>query len=512
MLRWISWAVVKLSGLLVVLYHRIAEMVKRFDKSMQTRYRPRRLALVAVLVIAGLASVMLFVPPYLGLLNDGSFDAVLADVGLARLDPQDTSTYFNYYEREYLVGASNAGTGNTPLLLQGVVRVAILLDELVTRDGLFDLRFLAGIYLAVYLVLIYQLLSRLLTRIGMYAEGLLLSALAVLIFGDSTMITRFASFYTQPLELLLLIGIGACVQSIPQKLDQYLPQILMAGLVILLMSVNQYCAVLGLMFSLAYWLLIRFRADARHQALYALLAIVLCAVSVVQTGSMLQKQTENEKFDQMTRGVLFQAKDPEKALAQFGIDARYSVLTDVYATQSYPLVLPESGALDEGFLDQYTTMDVLLYYFRHPNNLMGMFEVGVSDAFVMRTDFSGNYEKSAGMPEKAKTLFMALWSTFKEQSAPQTAASLLLMAVAFLIFLGKNRKKKGVDQMQESAYSTLGMVMFLSVSLELMTVLVMSGDSLLIRETFLMGCLIDQMALMVCAEAMRKIEKIETQS
>lgn len=157
-------------------------------------------------------------------------------------------------------------------------------------------------------------------------------------------------------------------------------------------------------------------------------------------------------------------------------------------------------------------MDVLLYYFRHPNNLMGMFEVGVSDAFVMRADFSGNYEKSAGMPEKAKTLFMALWSTFKEQSAPQTAASLLLMAVAFLIFLGKNRKKKGVDQMKESAYSTLGMVMFLSVSVELMTVLVMSGDSLLIRETFLMGCLIDQMALMVCAEAMRKIEKIETQS
>lgn len=512
MLRWISWAVVKLSGLIVALYHRIADAVKRFDKSMQTRYRPRRLALVAVLVIAVLSSVMLFVPPYLGLSNDGSFDAVLADVGLTRLDPQDASMYFNYYEREYLIGASNAGSGDTPLLLRVMLRVAIVLDELVTRDGLFDLRFLAGMYLAIYLLLIYQLLSHLLTRIGVYAEGLLLSLFAVLIFGDSTMITRFASFYTRPLELILLIGIGACVQSIPQKLEKYLPQIVLAVLVILLMDVNKYCAVMGLVFSLAYWLMIRFRADARHQALYALLAIILCAVSVVQTGSMTQKQTVNEKVDQMTRGVLFQANDPEKALAQFGIDARYSVLTDVYATQSYPLVLPESGALDEGFLDHYTTMDVLLYYFRHPNNLIGMFEVGVSDAYVMRTDFSGNYEKSAGMPEKAKTLFMALWSTFKEQSAPQTAASLLLLAIAFLLFLGKNRKKDGVDQMQESAYSTLGVVMFLSVSVELMTVLVMSGDSLLIRETFLMGCLIDQMALMVFAEAMRKIKKIETQS
>lgn len=212
------------------------------------------------------------------------------------------------------------------------------------------------------------------------------------------MITRFASFYTQPIELILMVALANCVLQIPENLNRFLPQIGLAVTVILMMAVNQYCALMGVVFSVAYWMLMRHKADALHKGLYSLLAVLLCVVSVMQTGDMVNNQTVNEKYDQMTRGVLFEATDPEKALAQFGIEARYSVLTDTYSTQSYPVVLPESGALDEGFLDQYTTSDVTLYYLRHPIQLLGLFEVGVRNAFFTRTDYSGNYEQSSGMP------------------------------------------------------------------------------------------------------------------
>lgn len=511
-MRILLWLIVKTSALIVNVYHKIRELVQRFDRAMQTRYRPRQLALVAVLVIAAVSALMLFFPPYLGLSNDGSFDAVLADVGLARMDPSDTSAYFSYYEREYLVSTTANAPGTTPLLLRMMVRLAVLIDEAITWNGMFDVRFLAAIYLVIYLVLLYLLLSHLLQRVGVYTEGLLLAIFAVLIFGDSTLITRFASFYTQPLELILLVGIAACVQWIPQQLENFLPQVLMAVLLMLLMTVNEYCALIGLVFSLAYWLLMRYQADSRHQGLYALLAICLCAMSIIQTGNLVGSQTVNEKVDQMTRGVLFQATDPEEALAQFGIEGRYAVLADAYSTQSYPVVLPESGALDEGFLDKYTTADVVMYYLRHPTHVFGLFEEGVSSAFFMRTDFSGNYEQSSGMPERAKTLFMALWSTFKEQSAPQTAASLLLMLLAFLLLRGRSQASKRETKDQAGAYTMLCVVMFVALSVEMLTVVVMSGDSLLIRESFLMGCLIDQMAIMACTEGLRKIKTIETET
>lgn len=76
-MRAIAWLIVKLSGLFVKLYHLILNAIRRFDRAMRKRYRPKHLALMVVLVIAITASITLFVPPYLGLSNDGSFAAVL---------------------------------------------------------------------------------------------------------------------------------------------------------------------------------------------------------------------------------------------------------------------------------------------------------------------------------------------------------------------------------------------------------------------------------------------------
>lgn len=75
-MRAIAWLIVKLSGLFVKLYHLILNAIRRFDRAMRKRYRPKHLALIVVLVIAATASITLFVPPYLGLSDDGSFAAV----------------------------------------------------------------------------------------------------------------------------------------------------------------------------------------------------------------------------------------------------------------------------------------------------------------------------------------------------------------------------------------------------------------------------------------------------
>ena len=66
-MRAIAWLIVKLSGLFVKLYHLILNAIRRFDRAMRKRYRPKHLALMVVLVIAITASITLFVPPYLGL-------------------------------------------------------------------------------------------------------------------------------------------------------------------------------------------------------------------------------------------------------------------------------------------------------------------------------------------------------------------------------------------------------------------------------------------------------------
>ena len=115
------------------------------------------------------------------------------------------------------------------------------------------------------------------------------------------------------------------------------------------------------------------------------------------------------------------------------------------------------------------------------------------NAFFTRTDYSGNYEQSSGMPARAKALFLSIWSTFKERSAPQTAA-----------------EKLESGREPASVYTMLSVLLFAAVTVELMTVVILSGDSLLLRQSFLMGCLIDLLAIMACTEGLHRLKIIET--
>lgn len=47
-MRAIAWLIVKLSGLFVKLYHLILNAIRRFDRAMRKRYRPKHLALMVV--------------------------------------------------------------------------------------------------------------------------------------------------------------------------------------------------------------------------------------------------------------------------------------------------------------------------------------------------------------------------------------------------------------------------------------------------------------------------------
>ena len=497
--RWVNHQIFKVTG-----------AIKRFDKRMREKYRPAQLAFWVVAVIAVIASVMLFVPPYLGLSNDGSFDDVLKDTGMQLLEPDRDDRYFNYYDRVYVYHTYPDTPDTTPFLLRAAVGLAQLIDNAVTWDEYFDMRFLAAIYLVLYLALLYPLIRGVLSRVSIYSEGLAVGVVAVLVFAYVSMITRLASLYTQPLEWLLLLLMVNMMDGIAQSEGMGVYPVVLAAATILLMTVNPYCALAGVVIAMIYWGLLRLNISNIHRSLYLVCSLILCMSSVIATAQMTTNQSLEQKYNQMTRGVLFQTDNPEKTLEEFGIEPRYSILTETYATQSFPVVLPSSGVLDEGFFDRYSTSEVILHYVRHPGALIGMFDIGVHDAFVTRPSYSGNYERSVGLPEKAKSPWMALWSTFKEQSAPKTAGALVIILLAFGLI--RKKKKKDTDEdRKKSLFSSLFYVLVGFATVEIMTVVIMSGDSELISESFLMGCCIDVLFILLLGEILHKTKIIETE-
>lgn len=158
-------------GRIKTVLKRTSKAVQRFDRNMCERYRPARLAAVATAVLAIGVAVQLFLPPYLGMSNDGSFDNVMRDTGLACLHPDDPDRYFNYYERVYEITGTHGEAGTTPWLLRFFVRAAIALDVFFTRDLYFDMRWLAALYVLLYLGSAFLLIKGLLTRLHSDAGG-----------------------------------------------------------------------------------------------------------------------------------------------------------------------------------------------------------------------------------------------------------------------------------------------------------------------------------------------------
>lgn len=275
--------------------------------------------------------------------------------------------------------------------------------------------------------------------------------------------------------------------------------------VLLLMSVNRYAALAGLVFSIIYWRLAENKADGLARAAYLIMAAVLIMVSVGRTAALANEQTDEEKYNQMTRGVLFEATNPEEALAEFGIEPRYSLLTDTYADQSFPMALMDAQALQEGFFDHYSTMDVAIYYARHPMALLGLLDVGIHSSFASRPSYSGNFEQSVGLPPRAKSPFPALWSTFKEQLAPKTVGALLI--ILMIIVMMRHRKKNPEEDWVELNRSLLDVALLFSL-VEMLTVLVFSGDSELVRESFLMGVSIDVLVMIFLTELLYRTKVI----
>ena len=86
----------------------------------------------------------------------------------------------------------------------------------------------------------------------------------------------------------------------------------------------------------------------------------------------------------------------------------------------------------------------------------------------------------------------------------------LELVVAFLFFRRKADEKLESGREAASVYTMLSVLLFAAVTVELMTVVILSGDSLLLRQSFLMGCLIDLLAIMACTEGLHRLKIIET--
>lgn len=480
--------------------YRLVGRRDRIDAFMKDRASPVKIALLASTAAGIIMTVMLFIPPYKGVADDGSLYKVMRRSGLVYIETEPGDIYNNYFIRQYRLENASPGERKLKSSQDLFIRGAILLDIFFTRDQYFDIRFLAFLYCLLYLPAVYLTVKYACSRMTCFSESAAAAALAVFIFADISFVSYFNSLYPEALWMICSLYCSAAVLGMQDQKNGFLNLVLLGVSGSLLCLSRKQCGVIGFILAGFCIAAIFYYRSIRWKAGCMLLSFLLSLTAVIAGCSLEEDFDLTSKYHAMTRGVLFEAPNPETALKELGINPSYAVLAKTSAYNPYPFAKVESEQLQKGFYDQYRTRDIVIYYIKHPVRFLRMLDVAVKNTSMLRRSFCGNYEKSAGFPKMAQGLFWSGWSNFKARFAPGTVGYLLILnAAAFLP--GRRRRSCNTIMKKEkvnplSAFSV--MITFTGLSQAAISI-VRSGDAELDRHAFLLGASLDLLFFFIVA-------------
>lgn len=356
-----------------------------------------------VLVLAAILAFQLFVPPSVGLANNGDFSKVIGVFGLGA--PSDDE--FRYVHLTYHFDPQyrwKSGFYSSATLL---VAAAIGLNPLFAKGGSFDLRWMGLIHGVLFLLAAY-LLQELLAGIAGWRRIFLWVAIVV-IFGDVMYVSPMNSFYMDAAAyvfLLLAVVLFLRASVWRRKSDAIW---LVTCILLFLLSKTQH-AILGV------WLVPLFAFFGSQLwpgkgRLFAIASSALIAAAAILSA-------KGSPFDYGAHGyysviftqILPHSSDAKADLEALGLDDSYSKLIGTHAYSA------ESGMNDpqwvKTFMSRTSYARLGWFFLTHPRDAYLALRTSLSQGGRQRVPV-GNFDRSSGLPEYTQSQAFAVWSNAK---------------------------------------------------------------------------------------------------
>jgi hypothetical protein len=373
------------------------------------RYLNAAILAAALTVGTAVLAVQLFVPPIVGLADNGDYQRVMGYAGFQHTTEVAGERYFSFLRTRYLIvspGWFRGGYHSSETLLAFVARYVHLG---ISRQTLFDIRLLGAIHAALLLVAVAGILRA--CRDLAPPTQALVAALLVFIFTDVGYAAPFNSFYSQTASLLfLLLTVAISAEGVRRgRLSGGLVLAYFGCALLFVGSKPQERLAAPLLALFGMRLAgVRFASAWRRAA--AWLGIGLCAFSVWYGRHTPYTLREAAIFQIVFDDLLAQSATPAADAAELRLDPDW-----VKYTGSNPYA-PDSPLLDPGFrvrfLHQVGYRQILRFYLRHPTRLAGRLERASTQAWSLRPTF-GNFERSPEHPESRLATQFSLWSRMR---------------------------------------------------------------------------------------------------
>jgi len=374
------------------------------------RLRARAASIAAVAAAAALVSLQLFVPPIVGLANNGDYGRMMDYAGVRyRPGTSPEQMYFLNIQREFeLVRPVRSGTGYLSSEA-GLALAGRLVGQAFSRNGLFDIRALGAVHAAVLLAALWLLTNCVRARPA--ATRWTAAALAVFFFTDVGYVAPFNSFYSQVAALLFcLLTFGIAAEGIARGglSGAWLAAFFVSAALFVAAKPQEslhapLLAVLG-------WRLASRHRGTRRAAAWA--GVALCAFGVWYYAQTPRRAIKDVAlFHTVFMEILPKSPDPAADLDALGLDRallRYRGM-NAYLPEA-PL---DDPAFRAAFYDRFRVRNLVLFYAARPGRMLGRAREGARQAFMLRTPGLGNFEAPA--PPRSMDRRFGRWSDLRKR-------------------------------------------------------------------------------------------------
>jgi len=424
---------------------------------------PNASSAVALLLAAAAVVFQCFVPPNVGLADNGDFPKIAGqfDVG----NPLFSKDVSRFADLKYVVDAKyhwDSQFYSSELLL---FAAAFGLDSISGKPDTFDLRLMGAIHAAIFLLAFYRLLP--LLKPLRPALRILLLGLILLFFTDVMYVSYFNSFFMDAGALLfLLLTVVSFLRALrwQKPLDRWL---FVASSMLLVTSKTQHF-LLGIPIAvLLIWkggLLTPGRGRAFRT--FSTIGVLAATAFSNRFGSPAHYPTMGG-YTVIFFELLPKSKDVSSDLKDLGLDDSYKqyVGTNAYS-HGAPVQDPQ---LREIFKPKVSYANIARFFMKHPSRALEATVSRMGNAGLQRP-YAGNYDKRAGFAEYAQTHAFTVWSGLKARAFGRHGGRYLLyslfvaLAPALFAIVRRKRLPPGIPEAM-AALAAMALIALLVASL-----------------------------------------------
>jgi hypothetical protein len=350
---------------------------------------PALLAICAVIL-----SVQLFVPPFIGLADNGDFPKI---TGRLSLGPRYGGQNFIHFVSDYLRSPRFYWKSETLSTELPLAWIATCLSR-TTKDGdAFDIRWLGAVHAILLLCALYVLMRTLRPR-------LLIAAAAIFIFTDVHYVSYFNSFYTDAVALLGLLLMTALAVHIAMTGLQTRNAILFCFAALLFIGSKPPHAIWG--FLPAAFIAL---SGGRRGLPFAL---ILLAASAITLWLSPTGYTAQPLFTLVFSKLARQSPVPQETLTELGLRREDSAFIGMNAFMAGAPVLDPKWTSEFSRRTSYGA--VLKWYLHHPLRALELLDQTLTiEAPQMRALNLSNFRRQDAPTLGWRAGRFALWSDFR---------------------------------------------------------------------------------------------------